>query len=123
MVQGGYGQEPPRRPWGMFIFVTIIIVLLIAVIVVTAAAGHAAPIGYPYYGYWFFFPLGFLLTLFIILAVARLLFWPRPWRMGRRLRYMNDPVYILRQRYARGEITKEQFDQMMKDLRDSQPDR
>jgi uncharacterized membrane protein len=45
-----------------------------------------------------------------------MLFWPRPWGAGRRWRYMQDPVYILKQRYARGEITKEQFDQMMKDL-------
>lgn len=36
-----------------------------------------------------------------------------------RWRDMQDPVFILKQRYARGEITKEQFDQMMRDL--SQP--
>src|SRR5574341_1450171 len=31
-------------------------------------------------------------------------------------RYGDDAYYILRERYARGEITKEQFEQMMRDL-------
>jgi uncharacterized membrane protein len=30
-----------------------------------------------------------------------------------------DAEEILRQRYARGEITKEQFDQMLRDLREA----
>jgi uncharacterized membrane protein len=33
-----------------------------------------------------------------------------------RHRGRNDPLMIIQERYARGEITKEQFDQMAQDL-------
>ncbi len=32
-------------------------------------------------------------------------------------RYYEDATEILRQRYAKGEISKDQFDQMMRDLK------
>ena len=81
------------------------------------AAPGATYYGYPGYGWWFFFPFGFLFILFIIFIVGRLVFWPVG--MGRRHRYWygyGDANEILRQRYAGGEITKEQFDQMKRDL-------
>ena len=72
----------------------------------------------PYYGFgWFFFPFGFIFFLIIVFAIGRLLFWP--WAGGWRRGYWyhhDEAAEILRQRYARGEITKEQFAQMMKDL-------
>jgi putative membrane protein len=46
------------------------------------------------------------------------LFWP--WRGGYysyRHRQSADAASIVRERYAKGEITKEQFDQVMRDLR------
>ncbi len=67
-----------------------------------------------------YYPGEFLLLVIAILAVmlvARMAF-----RRSRR-RYLqqrwegNESVRILRQRYARGEITKEQFRQMLRDLR------
>jgi uncharacterized membrane protein len=66
-----------------------------------------------------FFPgelLVFFLVIFIVLFVARLLFWRS--RRGRMRRYwrQDESFRILRERYARGEITKEQFDQMLRDL-------
>ncbi|TLY17928.1 MAG: SHOCT domain-containing protein [Thaumarchaeota archaeon] len=55
---------------------------------------------------------------FIVFAVFRFLFWG--WGWGGRYRwyghYWGGPAEILKERYARGEITKEQFEQMMRDL-------
>ncbi len=71
----------------------------------------------PYYGGWFFFPFGFLFFFLIIFGLGRLLFWPWAWGWRRGYWYHHDEAgEILRARYARGEITKEQFDQMIRDL-------
>jgi putative membrane protein len=71
----------------------------------------------------FFFPFGLffgLFLLFIIFGAFRWLFWPWGWgRRYRRRHWMehDQSYYILRERYAKGEITKEQYEQMMQDLR------
>lgn len=83
-------------------------------------------IGY-YPNGWGFFPFGFFFAFFWIFAIfwfIRWIFWPRRWGYGwgwgyygrRYWGYGDRAYYILRERYARGEITKEQFDQMMRDL-------
>ena len=70
-----------------------------------------------YYGGFLFFPFGFFFLIFIVFAVGRLLFWPWAWGWRRGYWYHRDEATeILRQRYAKGEITKEQFAQMMRDL-------
>ena len=80
-------------------------------------AGMMPYIGYPGYGWWFFFPFGIFFILIILFFVSRLIFWPMGWGWRRRYWYgYVDAHEILRQRYARGEITKEQFDQMNRDL-------
>lgn len=64
-----------------------------------------------------FFGLFILLVLFL-LFVGFIFTWPlRSWRFRHQWRYRFDSAYmILRERYAKGEITKEQYEQMMKDL-------
>ena len=58
--------------------------------------------------------LAVLLILFIVWIVAR---GNRGWGMGGwGPGYRRDPMDIAKERYARGEITKEQFDDMKKNL-------
>lgn len=78
--------------------------------------------GYSVFGWWFF-PFGFIFFIIFLFLIFRLAFWG--WGWGWRHRYWygygyGDAHEILRQRYARGEITKEQFDQMTRDLEQHQ---
>lgn len=104
----------------------IVILLLAAVIASTAALlTHMYPYspmmpyyGYPLFGWWFFFPFGLIFIFILIFFVTRLAFWPWGWGGGWRRGYYRygDAREILRQRYARGEISKDQYEQMMRDL-------
>ncbi len=75
----------------------------------------------PFFGFVGGFFLLFLLFLIALVAV-RLAFWGGRLgyyghRFGRGPGYYGDPaVRVVRERYARGEITREQFDQIMTDL-------
>jgi putative membrane protein len=60
-------------------------------------------------GIWMFLILGGIIAL-IIWAVTR---FSRPGGTAGR----QDPLDIARERYARGDITREQFDQIKRDLR------
>jgi len=66
-----------------------------------------------------YFP-GEILLIFVVvffgLFVIRTLYWGSRRKRWREQFRANQPIRILRQRYARGEITKEQFDQMLRDL-------
>ena len=77
---------------------------------------------YPFaYG---FFPFGLFFGFFWIFSIfwfVRWLFFPWRWGYSRRYwgwggGYGDRAYYILRERYARGEITKDQYDQMVRDL-------
>jgi uncharacterized membrane protein len=85
--------------------------------------GLSAPASPYRYGFGGIFAAFFvLIVLFFIVRVA---FWSS--RAGRYRRRspgtgegnpgMNRPVMIARTRYARGEITREQYEQILKDLR------
>lgn len=67
-----------------------------------------------------YFP-GELLLIFVVIFLGlfaiRSLYWSSRRKRWREQFRANQPIHILRQRYARGEITKEQFDQMLDDLR------
>jgi putative membrane protein len=109
-----------------------ILAIILAVLIIgflTAAFYFAGPmvgattVTYPYYPHplvgFFFFPFGIILFFLLFAFIVRLAFWP--WRRGYyghhgRWRSWDDANEILRQRYARGEITKDQFEQMQRDL-------
>jgi putative membrane protein len=70
-------------------------------------------------GGWLFGILGFMFLCFLIFMAVRFVAWGS---MGHRSGYRwggVDAEEILRQRYAQGEITKEPFDQMLRDLREA----
>ena len=58
-----------------------------------------------------------LLIVFLGLFVVRMLFWRSRREYWREKRRGNEAIRILRERYARGEITREQFYQTLHDLR------
>ena len=73
------------------------------------------------YGWRGYFPGEFLLIfviLFFGLFVIRASYWSSRRKKWRERYRANEPVRILRQRYARGEITREQFGQMLRDLKE-----
>ena len=66
-----------------------------------------------------YFP-GEILLIFAVaffgLFIIRTLYWNSRRKHWREQYRANQPLRILRQRYARGEITKEQFEEMLRDL-------
>ncbi len=75
------------------------------------------------YPYFAFFPFGFgwffgLFFLFFLFWGFRWWMWGGRWRYGpyRYWHHGDSAEAILRERYARGEIGKDQFEQMMRDL-------
>jgi len=105
---------------GLLLLVGIAIVIGVVVRAVVPGAGFGF---FPF----FFFPFGFFLFIFFLFFVVRGLFWgwggwgwhgyPMYGRYG--YGYHDGAAEILRRRYASGEITKDQFDQMMRDITQS----
>jgi putative membrane protein len=105
--------------WIIGVLLLFLVVALVASAMffwVPLAMGTTPYFAHPFFMLFFFLPLGFVLFLLLIALVFSLAF--RPWRRRyyRRWRDWDDANEILRQRYARGEITKEQFEQMQRDL-------
>ncbi len=84
--------------------------------------GMPGMMGFGYYGYRFAPWMGIAAILFrTLLLLGGLLLLVTVLRQGRFARAestpsVSRPLDILRERYARGELTKEQFDQMRHDL-------
>ncbi len=128
-TQSNYDGGHRRAGFRFFWVIGALLVVAVAALIITAATRVYYPLSTvtPYYGYpffgWFFFPFGFFFIFFLIFFVSRLIFWPWGWGWGGRRRYWygyGDAHEILRQRYAKGEITKDQFDQMNRDLEQHQ---
>jgi putative membrane protein len=107
-------------------FIVTVVILAIIWVALSAFFFFMRPISPFYHPFYrpFLFPFGLLFgifLIFIIFGALRWVFWPWGWGYRRRhWRYRDESYYILRQRYAKGEITKEQFEQMMHDLQETQ---
>ncbi len=106
-----------------------LVILLLAGLLLSPFLYNFGSRPFGYYPFPFvFFPFGFLIFFFFIFFVIRGVFWGWGWgwRGGYGRGYWRgqgynygDATEILRQRYAKGEISKDQFDQMMRDLQAS----
>ena len=110
--------------WGVFGLIILVAVLIIAPLLFFGPRSPGT--FYPFFPAFFIpFHFGWLGGIFIIvlvLLIARLVFIP--WRNGNLPGSYSQPhddgaYSILKERYAKGEITKEQFEQMMLDLKRS----
>jgi putative membrane protein len=102
-------------------FLAVLVTIVASTLYFGFVLGRAvffAPHVFPFFGFPFF-GLGFIiLGLLIVGFVLRLVFlpWRRNTYYSRRWFNYDPAMDSLRQRYARGEITREQFDQMASDL-------
>ncbi|MGI0090693.1 MAG: hypothetical protein ACREBS_03200 [Nitrososphaerales archaeon] len=96
----------------------LVAVSVIAIVVGTGlyfATTGVQPPGY----YWFpfpFFPLIFIPLIFLFFFGFRWFFWGCWGRGSYYGQYYGPAIVALRERYAKGEITKDQLEQMSKDL-------
>ncbi len=114
----------PSRWWSLFPLLAIAAIVSTLIGLSIYFRGYAAPpyygaqypewFGWPFFGFgWIFIPLFFIVIFFAF----RWLFWGGwGWRRGWYGGYYDPALETLRERFARGEITKEQFDSMAKDL-------
>jgi putative membrane protein len=111
--------------WGVFGLIVLVAVSIIASL--PFFAPRTLGTFYPFSpGFFFPFHFGWLIGgIFIILLVLLIARWIfLPWRNGNSptsysQKRDNGAQYILKERYAKGEFTKEQFEQMMLDLKRS----
>jgi uncharacterized membrane protein len=112
MTDDDYNNGGPNRrgSWGHGIGILLMLPIgLIAVLVLFFLFGGSSSIR----GEWLIIIIAILLVVFVVRISFRRS-RRRHWRQQHQGH--NGPMRILRERYARGEITKEQFDQMSQDL-------
>jgi len=112
----------PRPIWPILLVASALLVLVIVLVgLFWFANGPSGPYGYRHAAFgWFGGLLVILLIVWIGFMILRITWWThRRWGgpYGRGPGPGHDPApAIARARYARGEISREQFDQIMSDL-------
>ena len=66
--------------------------------------------------FWPIFPFGFFLFFVVVFVALRWVTWGRGWGGSRYWREEPSAGEIARQRYARGEISREDFQRILRDL-------
>ena len=121
---GDYGLRPRRRRWGWAVAVIAAVLIGLALLLVVVALnpgwfGLSGPSGFRYGLFGGFFLVFFVLI--VVFFVLRVAFWSMraggySRRGGRGAYGGNRPAMIARMRYARGEITQQQYYQILQDL-------
>ena len=126
-----------RFPTTLIAIIAVALAVIIAVVLILSYFSY----NYGYYGYgwgggmmggWmgfpmlFMFPIGIVIVIVIVYVIYRGVWWGGgccggPYRHYSHYGYRSDEerenaMEILRRRYAMGEISKEQFEQMKKDI-------
>jgi uncharacterized membrane protein len=72
--------------------------------------------------WWFFAPLAFVGFLVLVAILLRWVLAPLACGKSRYLSHLrgDSAIQLLREKYAKGEITKEQFDEMYRNLKSNQ---
>jgi len=124
---GGYPPQPRPRPF-RWVFIAVAVVIVVALVVLLLVALSPASFGYSASRPSGFGPFGFFGTLFLIFIVILIVGWVvriAMWSSRSSGRYYRPgggggrrygAFAIARERYARGEITRDQYDQIMQDL-------
>jgi uncharacterized membrane protein len=121
METTGHTGHPMRWMWaGLGLMFVLIGVAAVVGTIYPGAPSSATPGGVPTLFADFSNLIWGLVAIFFAFWFLSWIFgvWgPMGWRRYRSRRYWGGDEYqILRERYAKGEITKDQFDQMMRDL-------
>jgi uncharacterized membrane protein len=94
------------RILGSVLMLPIGIIIVLILIAYTSFTGAYVP------GEYFLV----IVVLFMALFILRMVFWRSRRNYWHQRGKENDPATILREQYTRGELTKEQYDQMIQDF-------
>lgn len=100
--------KPPSRALGWLLALPLGLVIAFVIFLLLAANGH----------YFFDEFIVIFFAVFAVIFVVRFQYRHSRRNYWKARMQANAPARILRQRYARGEISREQFQQMMRDLRE-----
>ncbi|HTP54649.1 MAG TPA: hypothetical protein VML94_06815 [Thermoplasmata archaeon] len=122
----------PYAPVHAYRWVLLAAVAVAAIVTVGVVLWLVLPRSHGYGGYWF--PLGGFFLVFVVIWAAffaiRMSFWSSRRQQYRAARYGGGPyggprfdpaIRTARLRYARGEITRQQYDEIVRGLRPGPP--
>jgi putative membrane protein len=91
------------------------VAVLAAIIILASLLRPTLLSGASFYPWFHFFPFFPFVAFLIVIFFVKWSLWGWGWRSGD-WRYYSDARRILEERYARGELTREQLEQMRNDL-------
>jgi uncharacterized membrane protein len=123
------GEYPPPRPYRWVIIAAVAVIAIVVIgVVVWSLLPRSRGVG------WYGYPFGGIFVIFLVIWLSfmaiRMAFWSSRRQQYRAARGGGGPyrgagfdpaIRTARLRYARGEITREQYDQIISGLRPRPP--